>query len=129
MLATQFIDTATSTITVMEFNKIPYKSTFTEGRLISEWLACLHVYQIDPQALESSKSSKFIKINLNLVSETLNSKLSILNFKTQFDVIKLTTVDDFRYNMYLNIYYNVCRCARSRFFAVISFDLLLMQTD
>lgn len=87
----------------MDFTKIKYKSTFVETKPLCDWLACLHVYKLDPHALDQNKSTKFIKANLTLVSETLQNQIPQWNCPLSFTITKQTTTTDFHYNMYRNI--------------------------
>ena len=93
----------------MKFSAVKYKARFTDAKPVSDWLACFHLYRIDPRDAEAiKKAPKFIRQNLPVVANTLKKELAQLNITLSFSIIKNTTIDDFRYNMYLNIAENVC---------------------
>ena len=113
----------------MEFKNIKYKAMFTEVKPISDWLACFHIYRIDPRDPDAiKKAPKFVKQNLSIVSHTLEKELGQLNINLTFNIFKNTTVDDFRYNMLLNIAANVCSTSFSSWFCSVcasTYDMII----
>ena len=86
---------------------VKFGNEFESRQLLSDWLAGMHLYNTDPRHA-SQWSPKFLKANLQTVSHKVASTLGSLDTFLTCTVKKLTTVNDYRYNIFLNVVQNVC---------------------
>ena len=81
---------------------------FTLTKRLPDWLACLHIYNIDSFRDPESRSTKFIISNLQHVASILQNDLGNANLQVTYEIIKRSRIPDYLYNIYLNIVFNVC---------------------
>lgn len=72
----------------------------------------MYIYNIDPTHA-SEWSPKFLKENLTIVAQTVQTQLGPLDANLECNIKKLSTVQDARYNIFKNVIENVCTQAYS----------------
>ena len=94
----------------MASKKIAVGSVFMQTKPLSDWLACVHLFNTDPGNPKRT-SIKFAKQNLRKLANTMAIQLKFLDLELPFYIKNLTTVQDYRYNIFLNVADNVCLTA------------------